>query len=406
MDNDELAVHLDNLTYMLRTHMQKEEEIMALLRTWVNIGTADEPNMKRVSGSTNDILNDNIVRAYVNSGKIWEFLKRNPASEVEHGETFRKYVKSWISVYKSPKIRTNTMKDYRTMLNKYLLPEFGDTPFVDITTDDFQKFLNKNKDLSRKYLTNIKILFSEIAKDAVEDGVIKKDPTDSRKLFIPSKKKMVRSALKKEQYLDVIQNLGQLKGRLYLLMVLLTMSGLRRGEILGLRWEDFNWDEKYILVQRAVTFGTGVSVVGETKTESGIRKVPILKELREFLEPVKQDHGYVIQARGKDEPICASTFTRDWKKIKSTINIYSATPHVFRHTFLTLLAASGVDIKTIQAIAGHSNAEVTMRVYVHPVDSNIIEAGDVFSKSVFSNVDWDSFEKLGSMPSEEEDEAS
>lgn len=389
-----LQKYLDNFISIIPSPPDgKEDNDTTMNRAWVNIGSKEHPVMKHLSGKTQDELNDRIVQAYVNSGRVWEFLRQNTAPEDEAGKTFREYVETWLSVYKAKKVRANTMKDYKTMLNKYLLPAFGDREFRSITTDDFQMFLNEHADLSRKYLTSMKILFGSISKDAVEDGIIEHDPTDSRKLFIPSKKETKRTALEKDDFLDVVKNISTLKGRHYLLMALLTMSGLRRGEILGLKWEDFFWDKGYIFVQRAVTFGTGVSVVGETKTDCGRRKVPIIKELREFLEPFK-DEGFVIYARDKNKPICSATFVRDWREIRKTIDLHGATPHVFRHTFLTLLAATGVDVKTIQAIAGHSSSEITMRVYVHPVNNNIVQAGDIFSKSIMSSVDWSAYTKL------------
>ena len=383
---------------------EKEEETMGDFRSFVNIGTREKPVMKRLAAKSQQELNDRIVKAYVDSGRIWEFLELKSDSENKPRETFGQYVERWISLYKVNKIRGNTLKDYKTILTGYLIPEFGNREFASITTDDFQKFLNKNKHLSMKYLTNIKILFGSIAKDAVEDGVIDKDPTASRKLFIPSTKKKERKPLKKEEYLEILEEVKKLKGRLYLLIVLLMLSGLRRGEVLGLKWEDFCWDEGYFVVQRNVTFSKGISEVGETKTESGKRKVPILKELRTFLEPYKKESGFIIEAKGRDQqPICKSTFDRDWYQLNKLINLHGATPHIFRHTFLTLLAASGVDIKTLQTIAGHSNAEVTMRVYVHPVDSNIVKAGAMFSKSVFDNVDWTKYKEIAEKSEIEEE---
>ena len=80
-------------------------------------------------------------------------------------------------------------------------------------------------------------------------------------------------------------------------------------------------------------------------------------------------------------PVTERTFIRTWQRIGKTINLHDATPHVFRHTYLTIAASSGLDIKTLQAIAGHADIQMTMNCYVHKREEKIIEANDLISGS-------------------------
>ena len=109
-----------------------------------------------------------------------------------------------------------------------------------------------------------------------------------------------------------------------------------------------------------------------TKTKSGVRDVPLLKSLAAILEPTRSK-GYLL---GGEKPFTAKQYMTLWTHIKKRVNVYDATAHVFRHTFLTAANSEGVDLKTLQTIAGHSDSHTTMQVYVHAQPGKIKEAGD------------------------------
>ena len=111
-----------------------------------------------------------------------------------------------------------------------------------------------------------------------------------------------------------------------------------------------------------------------TKSVSGIREIPIPQELNPYLK--NRGKGFVI---GSTAPYTQCKFNRTWQRIKKKINLFGATPHVFRHTYLSMLAASGVDPKTIQAIAGHSDFGFTFNKYIDKSKRNIQNAGTQMS---------------------------
>lgn len=165
-------------------------------------------------------------------------------------------------------------------------------------------------------------------------------------------------------------------------MALLMYTGLRRGEALGLRWEDIDQARGVIHVSRNVTYHTATANVGTPKTENGYRDVPLVPHLTRILDPI-QPTGYIIASTQKPaEPICHSTFVRTWKRIDESIDLHGATPHIFRHTYLTILAGLNIDVKTLQAIAGHSDIQITMNRYVHKRIEGLIEAGELFEQQI------------------------
>ena len=153
---------------------------------------------------------------------------------------------------------------------------------------------------------------------------------------------------------------GTSKNRLFL--ALLIFTGARRGEILGLQWQDIDLNANVIHICRNATYTKNQATVGTPKTKSGFRDIPLFPDLLTYLLPVKEK-GYLIV--GNDAPISLIAFRRMWERIEKTINLHGATPHVFRHTMGTLLNDVGADVKTIQGVSGQRDFKTTANRYVH-----------------------------------------
>lgn len=369
------AQHLDNGIGKTSVFPCAESEETEMRVRVLNGYTEDGTKIYNwVSGKTQDDLNDAIVRRYIATGRIWEFMDEQRSTEpkavIEEKTTFGEYARKWIET-KSHQIKPTTLKDYTTMLRSHLLPAFNDKPFAEITPMDFQYFLNARAYLSKKYLTNMKKFFGMICKDAIEDKVVESNPAESRKIYIPSDKVTVREALERWEFEDIASNIHVLKKDDEVLMALLMYTGMRLGEVLGLMWEDIDFENDLIRVKRNVTHPTNQPHIGTTKTSNGLRTIPLIGKLKEILEPQKGS-GFIL---GGDTPYSKMQHRRAWERITKQMELHGATAHIFRHTYLTMLAATGVDVKTIQAIAGHGDIQITMNRYVHPVNENIKKAG-------------------------------
>lgn len=350
-------------------------------RVLIGTGKDGKPMYKWATGNNLDELHNSVVRIYVESGLIEKFLT-NSAIPPEKRLTFKEYADTWIKTYKDVSLKPTTLSGYRSMLRSHFYPAFGNKIFCTIAVKDLQDFLNARSDLSRKYLSDMIKFFGMITRDAIEDGIVDQDITASRKLTIPSTKKNVREALTLEQFLDISDHLHELNIRDQRFMALLMYTGLRRGEALGLRWEDIDLSQNIIRVSRNVTYHTATALVGTPKTENGYRDIPLIAHLLQILSPIG-DRGYIVaSAKNIEEPLCHSTFVRTWKRINRTINLHGATPHVFRHTYLTILAGLNIDVKTLQSIAGHGDIQITMNRYVHKRTEGLLEVGQLFEKKV------------------------
>ena len=146
-------------------------------------------------------------------------------------------------------------------------------------------------------------------------------------------------------------------------MALLLFTGMRRGEVLGLKWKDVNFEKNTIHVVRNVVFPRGINdpVVGTPKTDSGTRYVPIAPELRAYLEP-QDAEDFIIGGR---KPLTLCALRRMMERIGRKIDLHGASAHIFRHSYATMLNDAGVPIKTIQGIIGHADF-TNYRQPLHP----------------------------------------
>lgn len=298
---------------------------------------------------------------------------------------FEDYVNKWFVLYKSG-IKETTKADYQYILHRYLLPAFGKTPIDRIATSDIQTLLNKHQDIAKSTVNKMILVLDQILKSALKDGLVQGNPVDRERIVNPSRIVHSRDALPEEAYFDILDHLHVLRDSDRRLLALMALTGMRRGEVLGLRWDDILFDKNLIMVRRNVTYVTNDPQVDTPKTTSGIRKIPLDERLVSHLIP-RMDSGYII---GGDKPITKSSYRRAMVRIGKAIDLHGASAHIFRHTYATMLNNAGVNVKVIQAILGHSDISTTMNRYTHTSDNNILDAGKMISSYQAKNPDHES----------------
>lgn len=146
---------------------------------------------------------------------------------------------------------------------------------------------------------------------------------------------------------------------MYLAFILLT--GMRRGEALGMMWEDIDTENGLLHIRRGVTHPqqNHPNIEALPKTKSGVRDLPLDPLLIELLSPMSNT-GFIV---GGESPISLRSFNNIRKRINKVIDLKSVTSHTFRHSYLTYAAGETPDLKTLQALAGHSTTQMTMDHY-------------------------------------------
>ncbi len=210
--------------------------------------------------------------------------------------------------------------------------------------------------------------------DAVENDVLYKNPvTKGIKHNIGKEPKKVRALTIDEQkrFLKVAE-----KSSNYNQFAFILQTGLRTGELIGLKWSDIDWEKRVIHIQRSMEYRYSVGEwrIGEPKSKSGYRDVPlteeaiaILKRQKEKLREIKvinmQFKEHIFLCR-KGEPTKNSAYDTTLFKLCDKAGIERFSKHVLRHTMATRCIEGGMRPKTLQVILGHANVGITMNLYV------------------------------------------
>lgn len=235
---------------------------------------------------------------------------------------------------------------------------------------------------------------------AVEDDAIRKNPFKFKLAEIIPNDAYVRPALTKsqqEKYLCFVQDEG--KGNYYDDIVILLGTGLRVSELYGLTKADVDMERRQIhIAKQLCRTAEKPYFITEPKTKSGVRTIPMSEEVyAAFLRVLRGRHtaverfvggyaGFLFLDKAGQPKVAMhlENYMRGMQKkyiAKHGRTLPSVTPHVLRHTFCTNLQQTGIDVKSLQYLMGHSSASVTLNVYSH-VDYDAVEKA--FDKAVAS----------------------
>ena len=297
----------------------------------------------------------------------------------ESNMTLGEWLDEWLSDYMALTIRESTMDGYKIMTQHYIKPYLGDEKIGSITTADIQKLYNwlrengrvnehyeKGNALSDSMIRSIHMMLHQAMDAAVRERIIVKNPTEGT--VIPKNNYAPKQILTEEQlerFLDVVRQDPVWSDFFYTELT----TGMRLGEICGLKWQDFEEKTGRLHIRRSVHRRKGGGVrVGETKTETGTRTILLPPSTVEILKARKKKsysdwifHNPVVA----EVPMDPSTAYHRLKTLLRHAELPSIRFHDLRHTFATHALTSGVDAKTLSTILGHTNASFTLDTYTH-----------------------------------------
>ena len=277
---------------------------------------------------------------------------------------FSDIAERWFTLYKVGKVRETTLTGYESYLKRHVLPYFGEMDVRDISIDDVQLFLNSKESLSKKTIDEIWLVVRMVLDVAFEDGLIPSNPSKSKRLRNPSKKKSTRLPLTTKEAEDIeahLPDIPKLLDRRY--VALLLYCPARSEDIRGIRMKDIDPHKMLIRIERSVTYAKAKTIIGDPKTEAGFRHMLMLPKLWDVLaltpEEMHDPDAYLLHMRDDThQPLTFQANRRLWERVCAAINVYGKTPHCFRHTFATRAIECGMDIKTVADIMGHKNADL------------------------------------------------
>ena len=333
------------------------------------------------------------------------------------GLTVGEYLDLWVNTY-TANIRPNSEKSYRANVN-HVKQYIGNVHLENLSTLAIQKMygdilkeeynparyeereglrvlVRPAKTYSPKTIKNIHAVLHLALDQARKEGLIARNPAEDVKL--PSIKKHERIIPTPEQMKHLLDALVNAES--FPAILTCAVLGCRRGEALGLYWSDINFSASTVEIKRALVVNslTNAVEVGELKTETSRRILPMPDVLRDLLLRMKQEKeqaasgagAYVIQSpfvfttiQGK--PFRPESISQAFKRAAAKVGIPQMRLHDLRHTAITYMLEAGANPRTVSEFAGHSTPGFTMSQYAHVLDQSKKNASDALMKTLFSN---------------------
>lgn len=304
--------------------------------------------------------------------------------KLEHGifvetqkVTLAEWYRTWMEQYKKNQVKIGTYTNYDKYFKCAIKDRLGDKRITDIRGEHIQKLYN---DLNKEgyALSSIKIIAAVLngcMNQALRNGLIERNPVKLAELP-RQKEKEERIAMTKEQQALFMEYSKQ--SYLYNLFAVMLRTGMRSGEIRGLKYTDIDKQKNVIHVQRTLKYIEGIGYIEDTpKTKTSKRDIPLTSDILEFLEAqrnywgfkVTKIDGYLFCTENGD-PLgrerLQGEIDRTIKRIRVAGHDFPRiTPHIFRHTFATRAIEAGMPPQVLKTILGHSSLAMTMDLYSH-----------------------------------------
>ncbi len=293
--------------------------------------------------------------------------------------TLGQWLDHWLADYASVSVRPSTLDGYRRYAEHYIKPSLGEKAVSKVSSADIQRLyqsLKKNgrvkehavlgHQLSDGTVRHIHSMLHLAMGDAVRARVIPVNPTDGATVPKPNREaKRILNDRELEQFMAEIQKDAVWHDFFYTELT----TGLRRGEICALIWQDFDEAKGTLKVTRTLhCTKIGKYTTGDTKTGKGTRTITLPLSTAQLLQERKnavQSQWIFPDPLRPEYPIVPSAAYTHMKKLLKKAGLPAIRFHDLRHTFATHALTSGVDAKTLSGILGHTNASFTLDTYTH-----------------------------------------
>ena len=306
--------------------------------------------------------------------------------EIKHGIggkkqniTLNAWFDTWMEEYKKSTVKISTYRNYKIHYDSYIRKSLGKKKLASVRADHIQKVYN---DLMRKDFTTgtiklVSAVLNGCFKQAEKNSMINKNPVPlatipkgkerkERKVFTPEEQTVFLKYIK-DSYL-------------YNFFALALMTGMRNGELRGLKWSDIDFDNQKIFVNHTLIYIEGEGhILVSPKTKTSRREIPMIDSAKEILLEQRKlcegclgeeaENGYVYCLETGD-PITRDRVTIELNKITKAIQVKDKqfkriTCHCLRHTFATRCIENGMQPQVLKTILGHSSLAMTMDLYSH-----------------------------------------
>lgn len=296
--------------------------------------------------------------------------------------TVKDWLETWLAEYTSS-LTDGTIRSYRNAIETHAIPAMGRITLTQLQPQQYQQFVNglKKKGLSSKTIKNVTGAIHKALQQAVKNGMIARNPADEPD--IPRVESKEKHPLEGEQ---ISTFLSAIKGNRFEQLFFVDLyTGMRIGEIIGLRWKDIDFKACEIRIVQQIRPDGSIDEPKHHKKRTIVvapSVIAVLKQLRRE-QKVHDPNGLVFcYEDGRSLP--HSTVQHNFKRIAKSIGLPDCSIHDLRHTFATECIRKGIDPKTVSVMMGHADAKITLNVYTHATSEMQKAAADLMEAEIIN----------------------
>ena len=285
----------------------------------------------------------------------------------------------------------NTRSSYQGNLNRWIYPALGDMKLPEITSAQITALLLDMQGKGKAHATVVKVytILNSLFRMAYLSDMIARTPMD--KVERPRPRKDELKPAEAEAYtsgevraiLECLEG-EPLKWRAFI--HLLIDTGVRRGEALGIQWEDVDFQDKTVFIHRNLCYTPERGIYLDTPKNGHSRMVDLGDDTLELLKQLRGEQpegaAFVFTQDGSAEPMHPTSPTHYFRKFAQKNGIAGFHPHKLRHTFASVAITAGADVASVSEALGHSDTAVTLRMYTHANEESRRRASQIFRDAI------------------------
>ncbi len=356
----------------------------------LNLKVGDKYKQKWISTKLKTKGNKRKATEFLNALIVEYEEKEIQTKAIEENENqcdilFTEYMKNWLEKKKN-KVETITFEGYKTQVNSHIIPYFQEKNFKisEIRPKHISEFYEfkfnsgryDGRGLSSRSIRMLSFIIKSVFNEAIFNELISKNPSIG--VPIPQKNEEKKAIfLDAEKANKVLQFFRG--NKLQPLIYMTLYYGLRRSEVLGLKWSAIDLKNDIVDISHTVVENLTIVAKDKTKTAAGKRKYILLPEIKELLLKVKSEQKAYKKAFGKEyqnnndyifkwpdgKPYRPDYITKEFQKVLAKNNFPKMRFHDLRHSCASVLYDKGWQLKDIQAWLGHADIQTTANVYTH-----------------------------------------
>jgi integrase len=347
---------------------------------WVGQITLEDGKRKYLYGKTRKEVADRLHQALQEQKQ--GILVNGPQQKLED------YLEFWLEEVHKPAIKLTAYLRYRALLNHHIIPDLGYILLQKLTVRHIQSFYTKKlkEGLSAQTVHILHAILHKALHDATLSNLIARNVSDHVTLpRIEKHETRTLTAQQAQKLLEVVQG-----HPLEALFIMALTTGMRQGELIGLRWQDINFAQSSIYINRTVSYAAKHKfIISEPKTTSSRRKIAIPSFLIEVLKKhhvtqrevrekssVRWKDNDLVFCNARGEFLHPASLVWTFRNLLTKAGLERIRFHDLRHSAATILLTLGVHPKVVQELLGHSTIRMTMDTYSHVLPSIQADAID------------------------------